>query len=585
MERARRSPGIFSYFAAALAVATLLPLVATLTLWRFAYQGNATRSLGLAQIRGALDGFSALLETDPFAAPLLENREALAQARRLLNGPIRSLRVGASGEGEARAALRSFFGTEELDCAGGSILDSEGRAVGARNADGTWSLVDPPWAARAAALWDAATEEERRRLANAPVFIRAERDIARSVIRVGRAGYVWAITEAPKPDTPAFELFHPEIEAVDVSGLVNSAGERIGVEISRLRGLLGTARESETIRFDYSWKNPGDSRERRKIVLLRHLPSQRIILCAGLYEDEYFLPAQAAQYLFIFMVLAIGAISTALSLGIILRINRSLRDLTLFSESAGSSGARSREPPRSGIREIDVLARTMVEMEGQILSRQGALEREVAEKNALLREVHHRVKNNLSVLASMVSLQMERTDSAEAREALERMEGRVASMAMAYQQLVESGEYARIPFDEYLRSLLSYYQSSVAPGRPPVARSESLEPCAIGLDSAVPLGIVAQELVANAYAHGLPAGRLPGREPAISVTLSREGGRVVLEVADNGEGLAADAEERTGLLLVRALAAQLGAVFSLDSPSPPLGGTRARFALELQVPG
>ncbi len=580
MERARRSPGIFSFFAAALAMATLLPLVATMTLWRFVYQGNATRSLGLAQIRSALDGFAALLDTEPFTAPIIENREALARAKRLLNGPIRSLRVGASSEAKARAALRAFGGTAGLDCVGDSILDPEGRVVGARNADGTWSLLDPPWVARAGALWDAASEEERRRLANAPVYLRAERDISRSVIRVGQAGYVWAITAAPVPDQAAYELFHPEIEAVDVGALANAAGERVGAEIARLRGFLGTARESETVRYDYAWKNPGDSRERKKIVLLRYLADQGMVLCAGLYEDEYFLPAQTAQYLFILMVLAIGAISVSLSLGIILRINRSLRDLTLFSESTATTGAKSREPLRSGIREIDVLARTMVEMEGQILSRQGALEREVEEKNALLREVHHRVKNNLSVLASMVSLQMERTDSAAAREALERMEGRVASMAMAYQQLVDSGEYARIPFDEYLRSLLSYYQSSVAPGRPTVARRESLEPCAIGLEAAVPLGIVAQELVANAYAHGRPAGPSAGRAPEISVSLAREGGRVVLEVADNGEGLAADSEERTGLLLVRALAAQLGAVFSLESPSPPLGGTRARFSLD-----
>jgi two-component sensor histidine kinase len=89
---------------------------------------------------------------------------------------------------------------------------------------------------------------------------------------------------------------------------------------------------------------------------------------------------------------------------------------------------------------------------------------------------------------------------------------------------------------------------------------------------------VAQELVANAYAHGAPA----GREAAIEVRLTKDGGRAALEVADNGDGLGDRYEERTGLLLVRALAEQLGAEFSIESPAAPLGGTRARFVFGLE---
>ncbi|HRY72512.1 MAG TPA: histidine kinase dimerization/phosphoacceptor domain -containing protein [Spirochaetia bacterium] len=581
MERARRSPSLFSIFAAALSAATLLPLVATLSLWSFVYEGNATRSLGLAQISGALDGMAAFLESSFPTVDLEEDREALAKARRLLNGPIASIRVGPSEPAAAAAALSAFLGTDELRCEAEEMTERGGRKVGKRNGDGTWTLSDQGWVARAAAAWDGATEEGRRRLANGRVFVRAERDISKAVLRVGREGYVWAITAALAPDLPCYEFFHPQIESVDVSGLFNESGERVGAEIAGLRGLLGTARASETIRYDYAWKNPGDVRERRKIVLLRYLERQRIVACAGLYEDEYFLPARTAQRLFIAMVLAIGCITLGLSLGIILRINRSLRDLTRFSASAGAagpSGSGAIEPFRSGIRELDVLSRTMVDMEGQILSRQRAMERELGEKNALLREVHHRVKNNLAVLASMVSLQTSRTDSPEARAALERVEGRVSSMAIAYQQLVESDEFASIPFDEYLRSLLTYYQSSGGPGRAPVARSEFLEPCRIGLEAAVPLGLAAQELISNAYAHGAPA----GGGAAVAVRLAKDGRRAVLEVADNGGGLAEGYEERTGLLLVRALAEQMGAEFSLESPAAPLGGTRASFAFGVE---
>jgi len=557
--------------------ATLLPLAATLLLWRFVYSADATTSLGLSQIRDALDGTAALLESYPPVASLIRDSSSFAQVRRLVNGPIASLRLGDAGPAEVEAALASFLGQAALKASGDAIADASGARVGSRKADGTWSLDEPGWVARCAALWDGASEEERRRLANAPVYIRAERDITKAVLRVGRAGYIWAITSGYAPGKPAFELLHPQIEAVDVEELANAAGERIGVEISRLRGLLGTERENELVRYDYAWKNPGDRGERRKITLLRYLPDSGIVVCAGLYEDEYFLPAQAASLFFVAMVLAIGAITIALLLGILRRVNGALAELTRFSESTAAALGPVSEPPRSGIRELDILAAAMVGMEGQILARQGALEVEIEEKNALLQEVHHRVKNNLSVLASIVSLQLDEAEGEDVRAVLSRTRGRIASMAQAYQQLVESGEYSRIPFDEYLRDLLAYYQCSVGPGRPRVARSERLEPCRLRMELAVPLGLIAQELVANAYEHG--ASSL--REPAIEVSLLLEGDSAIIEVADNGEGVPEGAAERTGLLLVRLLSAQIGAELSILAHGGPLGGARARVAAPL----
>lgn len=576
MSRARGGSGrsLATVFAAAMATATLLPLVATLTLWRFVYSGNATRSLGLSQIRDALAGTVALLGTYPPVPELMRDSLAFARLRRLVNGPIASIRVGSAGPAEVEAALAAFLGQAAPKASGEFIADASGARVGERNADGSWTISEPAWVARCAARWDAASEEDRRRLANAAVFIRVERDITKAVLRVGKAGYVWAITSGYAPGKPAYELLHPQIEAVEVGDLANARGERIGVEISRLRGLIGTARANELVRYDYAWKNPGDPGERKKITLLSYIPGSEIVICAGLYEDEYFLPAQAASILFVAMVLAIGAITIALLLGILRRVNGSLAELTRFSETTAAALDRASEPPRSGIRELDALASAMVEMEGQILARQRALAREVEEKNALLMEVHHRVKNNLSVLASIVSLQLDEAEGEEAKAALSRTRGRVASMAQAYQQLVESGEYARIPFDEYLRDLLAYYQCGVAPGMPRVARAERLDPCPVRIEAAVPLGLIAQELVANAYEHGAS----PSREPEIAVSLVREGDSMTLEVADNGEGMAEEAVERTGLLLVRILSEQIGAELSILPHGGPAGGALVRVA-------
>ncbi len=571
--------GIFSVFALALVSATALPLIATLLLWRYAYMGSATRALGLAQIRDALDGAGEVLALYPPRLGADEEPARIARAKRLLTGLIRRFRVGTAAlpptEAAVEIALRSFLGAPDIVCHDGRIIDGTGVDIGRRDCDGSWILDAPSWVARCTLLWDGATEANRRLWANAPVPLRAERDASKAVIRVGKEGYVWGITALAEPEGRAFEFFHPEIEAVEVAELSNARGERVGVEIARLRGLLGSAAAQDAVRYDYTWKNPGDPHERRKIALLRHFPDYGLVVCAGLYEDEYFRPAQTAELLFVALVLAVGGIALVASFGIVRRINDALGGLARFSEATAKAEAPAPPPPLSGIRELDRLARAMTEMEAQIVSRREALVRELSEKNALLREVNHRVKNNLSVLAGIVSLQLGEAVGAEARRELERVEARIAAMATSYQQLVDGGEYAFVAFDEYLRSVLAYHQGARAASQAAVERTESLEALKLGLEVAVPFALLANELIANAYEHG----RRPNRVPRVDVRLFRAGEGVVLEVEDAGPGLPPGLREGTGLLLVRALTEQLRATFSLESPLSPEGGLRARIVL------
>jgi two-component sensor histidine kinase len=195
--------------------------------------------------------------------------------------------------------------------------------------------------------------------------------------------------------------------------------------------------------------------------------------------------------------------------------------------------------------------------------------RESAEKSVLIEEVHHRVKNNLAVLASIINLQRDRETGEDAARALEQLHDRVNSMALVYQQLLGASDFKRLPFNEYVRSMLAYHQSARPGSGVAMERIERLDAIEVELGVAVPLGLVVNELIANAYAHGITA----ARDPVIVATLSSEGDAPAFSISDNGDGMAADYAAGTGLLIVEALCSQLRATLDIRSPSGPEGGT------------
>jgi two-component sensor histidine kinase len=194
-----------------------------------------------------------------------------------------------------------------------------------------------------------------------------------------------------------------------------------------------------------------------------------------------------------------------------------------------------------------------------------ALRTSLDEKTALLREVHHRVKNNLQIVSSLLNLQADQEKSQPALAALRDTQTRVRSMALLHEMLYRTENLARINGAAYIEGLCAhlFHALGADPNRVRLdCRAAAVE---LGLDQAVPCGLIVNELVSNAIEHAFPE----GRAGLITVELRRDADdRLALTVADDGAGFPAGFDfSRTstlGLQLVRVLANQLKGVLRLE---------------------
>jgi two-component sensor histidine kinase/HAMP domain-containing protein len=191
------------------------------------------------------------------------------------------------------------------------------------------------------------------------------------------------------------------------------------------------------------------------------------------------------------------------------------------------------------------------------------------EKEVLLKEIHHRVKNNMQVISSLVSLQAEELKDADMRAALQEVTHRVRSMALVHEKLYQSADLARIGFDKYAQSLLKYLWYAHGSASSGVRLSLDLEPVSLSVNEAVPCGLILNELVCNSLKHAFD-GREDG-EMAVSLQNGVKEGQVHLCVRDNGPGFPVGFDWRQartlGLRLVRMLAGQLRAEVEFSSKS------------------
>jgi len=189
-----------------------------------------------------------------------------------------------------------------------------------------------------------------------------------------------------------------------------------------------------------------------------------------------------------------------------------------------------------------------------------ALRVSLAEKEVLLKEIHHRVKNNMQVVSSLVALQADDTKNAVIRDVLQDVAHRVRSMAMVHEKLYQSTDLARVEFADYAQSLLNYLWRAHGSDADGVQLALDLEPVLLPVNMAVPCGLILNELFINALKHAFN-GRGGGR---VNVSLRGDAqGRVRLCVRDNGTGLPEQFDWRQsrslGLRLVQMLAKQLRA--------------------------
>jgi two-component sensor histidine kinase len=184
-----------------------------------------------------------------------------------------------------------------------------------------------------------------------------------------------------------------------------------------------------------------------------------------------------------------------------------------------------------------------------------------------LKEVHHRVKNNLQVISSLLNLQTEAASDLRVRAALKDSQGRIMAMAFIHDQLYRSADLAEVDMARYAGRLVDQLVVSYGDPRQPVPVTVSAG-VRLELDQAIPCGLILNELMTNALIHAFP----PPRTGTVSVEMTQDAETVRLCVRDTGVGLPPEAETRTsqtlGLRVVAALAAQLGGALTILAANP-----------------
>ena len=205
------------------------------------------------------------------------------------------------------------------------------------------------------------------------------------------------------------------------------------------------------------------------------------------------------------------------------------------------------------------------------------LRESLAEKELLLREIHHRVKNNLQVVSSLVNLQADALADPALRGVFREVQSRVQSMALIHEKLYESGGLARLNFADYAASLTQSIWSAHGAGGLGMRLRLDVEPVALSVATAVPCGLILNELVSNALKHAFPSG---GGTVTVGLAHETGTGRLCLRVCDDGIGLPAGLDWRRartlGLRLVQMLARQLDG--SVDTGPGP--GTEFRISFD-----
>jgi two-component sensor histidine kinase len=192
------------------------------------------------------------------------------------------------------------------------------------------------------------------------------------------------------------------------------------------------------------------------------------------------------------------------------------------------------------------------------------LKKSLAEKEVLLKEIHHRVKNNMQIISSLLNLQIQFEDLDETISVLKESQGRIKSMAIIHEKLYQSSSLSNINFKEYIEKLIRdiYYSYGILNGF--IESVLEIDDINLNIDTAIPLGLIINELVTNSIKYAFPENI--GR---ITIKLVSNNDQHELTIADNGTGISEDlileSSKTLGLQLVNSLINQLDGKLEVDT--------------------
>ncbi|HYC64444.1 MAG TPA: histidine kinase dimerization/phosphoacceptor domain -containing protein [Reyranellaceae bacterium] len=254
--------------------------------------------------------------------------------------------------------------------------------------------------------------------------------------------------------------------------------------------------------------------------------------------------------------------------------------------SAIARGDPAPPRPRDGSTppEMEALTNDVFAMAQAIRVREGELQSNLEQREHMLREIHHRVKNNLQMISSLLSLQAEKIRSPRILQLFTDAQNRLLTMSILHRHLYERSNWTSVDFQAYINDLVRHLSANrIVKDQPEIKFSVRAPVWNVGPDTAIPVGLVVTEAVSNAFAHAFAG----VEQPQVRITAEEQGGDWELTIEDNGRGLSqgfsVDAEHNgLGVMLMRGLAAQLGGELAIAGG--PDGGTVVRLRFPKPVP-
>ncbi|WP_428235201.1 sensor histidine kinase [Gracilimonas sp.] len=198
------------------------------------------------------------------------------------------------------------------------------------------------------------------------------------------------------------------------------------------------------------------------------------------------------------------------------------------------------------------------------------------EKEILLQEIHHRVKNNLAIISSLLELQKDNV-SQEVEDLLSSSQSRIKSIAKVHEKLYESSTLSNIPLDTYIRELSDEIKNAYTSGKKNIEIQLDVVPFEIDLDEAIPIGLILNELINNAFKHAFK----DHKEGIIRISLEKSGEGMELVVENNGNSIAEDFDpdqsDSLGMTLIRVLIKRVNGTLKIES------GEWTRFIIQFEL--
>ena len=200
----------------------------------------------------------------------------------------------------------------------------------------------------------------------------------------------------------------------------------------------------------------------------------------------------------------------------------------------------------------------------QIGAQNELIEQSLKEKEALIKEIHHRVKNNLQIISSMLSLQIGKVDDSNTEAILKDAQQRINAISLTHQMLYQKANISSISLTEYVQNLVSQIEKTIFSNDIELTTSLNITERRINIDAAVPLGLLINEILTNAYKHAFSK----NEKGKVTVSLGENEKGCILKISDNGKGLPLNFEtanqKSMGMELIQILAGQLNAELKID---------------------